>query len=589
MTARDDRYKWTALSNTTLGVFMATLDSSIVIISLPAIFRGIHLDPLHPSNIGYLLWMLMGYLVVTAVLVVTFGRIGDMFGRVRMYNAGFAIFTLASIALSLTPHIGAAGAMELIAMRVVQGIGGALLMANSTAILTDAFPVAQRGMAMGINMIAAMAGSFVGLVAGGLLADVHWRLVFWINVPFGLFGTIWAYTKLREVGHQAQAKIDWWGNVAFAVGLISVLVGITYGIQPYGGHNMGWTSPLVVSTIGGGLAWLILFARIERKVKDPMFDLSLFRIRAFTAGNTASLLSSIGSGGLQFMLIIWLQGIWLPLHGYSFESTPLWAGIYMLPLTVGFLLAGPLSGWLSDRFGARPFATGGMILAAASFGLLMVLPVNFAYPAFMALLLLNGIGSGLFAAPNTTGIMNAVPARQRGAASGMRATFQNRGKVLSIGLFFSLMIAGLASTLPAPKETGLTANGVPPATAAHLAHLPPVGSLFAAFLGYNPMHTLLGDKVLAALPPDKAAYVTGKTFFPQLISAPFKHGLAIAFTASLLMCLVAAAASWLRGSRYVHTDDDGDAGDGGVGPFGAPTADHPDAAASPQPEEWIPA
>ncbi|MDQ1492481.1 MAG: hypothetical protein QOJ23_4995 [Actinomycetota bacterium] len=554
MTDRPDRYKWTALSNTTLGVFMATLDSSIVIISLPAIFRGIHLDPLQPSNIGYLLWMLMGYLVVTAVLVVTFGRIGDMFGRVKMYNAGFAVFTVASIGLSLTPHSGGTGAMELIGMRVVQGIGGALLMANSTAIITDAFPVEQRGMAMGINMIAAMAGSFVGLVAGGLLADVHWRLVFWINVPFGVFGTVWAYAKLRETSQRVLARIDWWGNVTFAVGLISVLVGITYGIQPYGGHTMGWTSPLVVSTIGGGLVLLALFAWIETRVEDPMFDLSLFRIRAFTAGNTASLLSSIGRGGLQFTLIIWLQGIWLPLHGYSFESTPLWAGIYMLPLTVGFLLAGPVSGWLSDRYGPRLFATGGMVLTAASFGLLMVLPVNFAYPAFMALLLLNGIGSGLFAAPNTTGIMNAVPARQRGAASGMRATFQNSGMVLSIGLFFSLMIAGLASTLPATMEQGLTANGVPPATAAHLAHLPPVGSLFAAFLGYNPMHTLLGDKVLAALPPDKAAFVTGKTFFPQLISSPFKHGLAIAFTASLLMCLVAAAASWLRGGRYVHDD-----------------------------------
>ncbi|HVW33138.1 MAG TPA: MFS transporter [Acidimicrobiia bacterium] len=591
---RSDRYKWTALSNTTLGVFMATLDSSIVIISLPAIFRGIHLDPLKPANIGYLLWMLMGYLVVTAVLVVTFGRIGDMFGRVKMYNAGFAIFTLASIGLSLTPHTGGAGAMELIAMRVIQGIGGSLLMANSTAILTDAFPVAQRGMAMGINMIAAMAGSFVGLVAGGLLADVHWRLVFWVNVPFGVFGTIWAYAKLREIGTKVTSRIDWWGNIAFAVGLISLLVGITYGIQPYGGHTMGWTSPLVVSTIGAGIAFLLLFVRIETKVADPMFDLSLFKIRAFTAGNVASLLASIGRGGLQFMLIIWLQGIWLPLHGYSFESTPLWAGIYMLPLTVGFLLAGPVSGWLSDRYGARPFATGGMILTAASFGLLMGLPVNFAYPVFMALLVLNGIGSGLFAAPNTTGIMNAVPARQRGAASGMRATFMNSGMVLSIGLFFSLMIAGLASSLPSTMEAGLTANGVPAATASQLAHLPPVGSLFAAFLGYNPMQTLLGDKVLSALPPDKAAHLTGKTFFPQLISSPFKHGLAIAFTASLLMCLIAAAASWLRGAAYVHPGEGGPGENDGsgnepVGPFGAPSAANADPDASPQPEEWIPA
>jgi MFS family permease len=552
---RTDRYKWTALSNTTLGVFMATLDSSIVIISLPAIFRGIHLDPLHPSNIGYLLWMLMGYLVVTAVLVVTFGRIGDMFGRVRMYNAGFAVFTVASIGLSLTPHIGPAGAIELIAMRVVQGIGGALLMANSTAILTDAFPVAQRGMAMGINMIAAMAGSFVGLVAGGLLADVHWRLVFWINVPFGVFGTIWAYAKLREIGHRAHSTIDWWGNITFAVGLISVLVGITYGIQPYGGHTMGWTSPLVLTTVLGGIALLAVFAWIETRVDDPMFDLSLFRIRAFTAGNAASLLSSIGRGGLQFMLIIWLQGIWLPLHGYSFESTPLWAGIYMLPLTVGFLVSGPVSGWLSDRYGARPFATGGMLAGAASFALLMVLPVNFSYPVFMVLLLINGIGSGLFAAPNTTAIMNSVPARQRGAASGMRATFMNSGMVLSIGLFFSLMIAGLASSLPGTMERGLAANGVPPATAAHLAHLPPVGSLFAAFLGYNPMHTLLGDQVLSSLPPDKAAYITGKTFFPELISSPFKKGLAVVFTASLVMFLVAAAASWMRGSTYVHEEE----------------------------------
>jgi MFS family permease len=555
MTTRDDRYKWTALSNTTLGVFMATLDSSIVIISLPAIFRGIHLDPLHPANIGYLLWMLMGYLVVTAVLVVTFGRIGDMFGRVRMYNAGFAVFTVASVGLSLTPHIGAAGAVEMIVMRVVQGIGGALLMANSTAILTDAFPVAQRGMAMGINMIAAIAGSFVGLVAGGLLADVHWRLVFWINVPFGVFGTVWAYARLREIGQRAAAKVDWWGNVTFAVGLISVLVGITYGIQPYGGHTMGWTSPLVLSTIGGGVVLLALFAWIETRVDDPMFDLSLFRIRAFTAGNAASLLSSIGRGGLQFMLIIWLQGIWLPLHGYSFESTPLWAGIYMLPLTAGFLVAGPLAGWLSDRHGARLYATGGMLAGAVSFALLMVLPVDFSYPAFMALLLLNGIGMGLFAAPNTTAIMNAVPARQRGAASGMRATFMNSGMVLSIGLFFSLMIAGLASSLPATMEQGLVANGVAAETATHVAHLPPVGSLFAAFLGYNPMHTLLGDKVLATLPPDRAAYITGKTFFPQLISSPFKHGLLIVFTASLFMFLVAAAASWMRGSHYIHEEE----------------------------------
>jgi len=576
-----DRYKWTALSNTTLGMFMAALDSSIVLISLPAIFRGIHLDPLQPSNIGYLLWMLMGYLVVTAVLVVTFGRLGDIFGRVRMYNAGFVVFTVASIALSLTPWSGAAGAMWLIVMRVVQGIGGALLMANSTAILTDAFPAEERGMAMGVNMISAIAGSFIGLIVGGILADIQWRLVFWVNVPVGIFGTVWAYAKLREVGVKTLAKLDWWGNITFAAGLVLVLVGITYGIQPYGGHTMGWTSPQVLFELIGGVVLLLAFCVIETKVPDPMFHLDLFKIRAFSMGNAASLLGSIGRGGLQFMLIIWLQGIWLPLHGYSFERTPLWAGIYMLPITCGFLLAGPVSGWLSDRYGARPFATGGMALAAASFALLMALPANFSYPLFALLLLANGIGFGLFAAPNTTGIMNSVPARQRGAASGMRATFMNCGMVLSIGVFFSLMIVGLANVLPHTMYSGLVANGVPPSTAHVISGLPPVGSLFAAFLGYNPMQKLLGPKVLGSMPAANAAHLTGKSFFPQLISGPFIHGLRIAFTASLVMCLVAAAASWLRGGKYVHADD--------VGPFGAPTHEGAEPAEAPEPEEWVPA
>ena len=579
--AVSDRYKWTALSNTTLGVFMAMLDSSIVIISLPAIFRGIHLNPLLPANIGYLLWMLMGYLAVTAVLVVTFGRIGDIFGRVRMYNLGFAVFTVASIALSLTPFAGSSGAMWLILGRVVQGIGGALLMANSTAILTDAFPVEERGLAMGISMIAATAGSFIGLVVGGLLADINWRLVFWVNVPFGAFGTVWAYLKLRETGERVAARIDWAGNVSFGAGLVMVLIGITYGIQPYGGHTMGWTSPLVLFMLLGGIALLGVFAWVERRVDDPMFDLNLFRIRAFAAGNLAGLLAAIGRGGLQFMLIIWLQGIWLPLHGYSFERTPLWAGIYMLPITGGFLVAGPISGWLSDRYGARPFATGGMVLSAVTFGLLMWLPANFSFPVFGVLILLNGVGSGLFAAPNTTAIMNAVPANQRGAASGMRATFMNSGMVLSIGVFFSLMIAGLASTLPHTLGGSLVAQGVPAGDASRIAHLPPVGSLFAAFLGYNPIRTLLGPHVLGSLSSSHAAYLTGKTYFPQLISKPFMHGLRIVFSAAVLMSLIAAAASWMRGRRYVHVDE--------VGPFGAPIEEEAAPADAPPPDEWVPA
>ncbi|HET8930004.1 MAG TPA: MFS transporter [Acidimicrobiales bacterium] len=578
--SKPDRYKWTALSNTTLGIFMAALDSSIVLIALPAIFRGIDLDPLQPSNVAYLLWMLMGYMVVTAVLVVTFGRLGDMFGRVKMYNAGFLVFSLASLALSLCPWTGSHGAMWLIIFRVVQGIGGALLMANSTAILTDAFPVRERGMAMGINMVAAIAGSFIGLIAGGLLADIDWRAVFWINVPIGLFGTVWAYWKLRELGTVTKSKIDWWGNLTFAVGLVMVLLGITYGLMPHGNSNMGWTGPWVLFELIGGVAILVLFLYIETKVEDPLFHVDLFKIKAFSFGNASGFLASIGRGGLQFMLIIWLQGIWLPLHGYSFESTPLWAGIYMIPLTVGFLVAGPVSGWLSDRYGARPFATGGMLGAAASFALLMLLPADFSFPVFAALLLMNGLSMGLFAAPNTTGIMNSVSPSKRGAANGMRMTFQNSGMLLSIGLFFSLMILGLASSLPTTMDEGLRSQGVSAEVSQTIAHEPPVAVLFSAFLGYNPMEGQLSrisadgrpvppghEKVvdgngcapagsqLCALPESQRDHLTSKSFFPHLISDPFKGGLVIAFSASMIMCLLAAAFSWLRGGFYVNPEE----------------------------------
>jgi MFS family permease len=531
---------------------MASLDASIVIISLPAIFRGIDLNPLTPANIGFLLWTLMGYMMCTAVLVVTFGRLGDIYGRVRMYNAGFFVFTLASVALSLTPGTGESAALYLIVMRIAQGIGGAFLMANGGAILTDAFPPKQRGLAMGINMVAAIAGSFIGLMVGGILADINWRLIFWINVPIGIFGTAWAYWKLRDTGVRKKERIDWWGNVTFALGLVLILVGITYGIQPYGGHTMGWTSPTVLGALVSGVILLAIFCAIEMNIVEPMFNLRLFKIRAFTAGNIASLLGSIGRGGLQFMLVIWLQGIWLPLHGYSFQSTPLWAGIYMLPLTAGFLIAGPISGWLSDRFGAKYFATGGMVLGAFAFLGLMLLPVDFPYPLFALVLFLSGIGSGLFAAPNSTAIMNSVPAHDRGQASGMRATFMNSGQVLSIGLFFSLMIIGLSSSLPSTIFSGLTAQGVPAQIAQQVASAPPVSSLFAAFLGYNPMQHLIPASVLSSLPPQNAALLTGNTFFPNLISAPFKQGLSITFILSIIAYLIAAVASWLRGERYVY-------------------------------------
>jgi MFS family permease len=541
------RTRWIVLSNTTLGVFIAGINQSIVIISLPAIFRGIHLDPLQPSNIGYLLWLLQGYMVVTAVLVVTLGRIGDIFGRVRMYNAGFAIFTAASIALAAMPFSGSLGASTLIGLRVVQGVGGALLMANSTAILTDAFPPEMRGFAIGFNIIAAVAASFIGLILGGLLAAIDWRLVFLVSVPFGLFGTVWAYLKLHDTGVRRPARIDYLGNLTFACGLVLVMVGLTYGLQPYGGHSMGWLSPWVDIELLGGVALLSLFVIVESRVVDPMFHIQLFRIRSFFGATAASLLASMGRGGLQFMLILWLQGIWLPLHGYSFESTPLWAGIYLVPMSIGFLASGPISGKLSDRYGQRWFSTLGMAAAATTFVLLLLLPVNFPYPVFALLILVNGLGVGMFSAPNTTTMMNSVPAGDRGAASGMRATSMNAGFVLSIGIFFSLMIVGLSSGLPSATSHGLAAHGVPAATATKVAGLPAVATLFAAFLGVNPMRQLVGPHVLHQVGTAQANVITGKSFFPSLISGPFHSGLEIAFAASAVLCGSAAAFSWWAG------------------------------------------
>ncbi|WP_345427245.1 MFS transporter [Pseudonocardia xishanensis] len=531
-------------------MLMATINSSIVLIALPDIFRGIGIDPLESSNTGYLLWMIMGFLVVTAVLVVGFGRLGDMFGRVRMYNIGFAVFTVSSILLAVTWQQGDAAAIWLISWRIVQGIGGAFLMANSSAILTDAFPHNQRGLALGINGVAAIAGSFLGLVVGGLLGPVNWHLVFVVSVPFGLFGTFWAYFKLHDNGRRVRARMDWWGNLTFAVGLIVLLIGITYGIQPYGDSVMGWGSPMVLACIIGGIALLVVFGIIETRVQSPLFELSLFRNRAFTLGNLANLLSSLGRGGLQFVLIIWLQGIWLPQHGYSFEETPLWAGIYMLPLTVGFLAAAPVSGVLSDRWGAKWFTTGGMVLTAASFVLLEVLPVDFDYWAFAAILLVNGIGMGLFSSPNRAEIMNSLPVNSRGAGAGMTATFQNSAMVLSIGFFFSLMIAGLSTNLPSVMNSGLVQNGVPAADAARIAGLPPVGVLFAAFLGYNPIQELLGG-VLQNIPPAQAEFLTGRSFFPNLISGPFAEGLTAAFWFAVAACVVGAVASLFTGRRQV--------------------------------------
>ena len=550
------RYKWVVLSNTTIGMLLATLNGTSLIIALPVIFRGIHLNPLEPANFPYLLWIMMGYMLVSAAVVVTVGRIGDMFGRVRMYNLGFAWFTVSAILLSTVWSTGSSGALELVILRMVQAVGGALLMANSAAIITDAFPAEELGFALGMNMVVGIVGSFLGILVGGLLSQVGWRWVFLANVPVGIFGTIWAYVKLKEIGIRIKAKLDWLGNLSFAAGLAMLLTGVTYGIKPYGHSLTGWADPFVLEMIFGGLALLVLFAFVETRVADPMFRLSLFRIRAFTAGNAANFLGGVGRGGLQFMLMIWFQGIWLPQHGYSFARTPLWAGIYMIPFMLGFVVAGPVSGKLSDRYGARLFATTGMLLTAAMYAVMMTFPANFSYLPFATVMFVSGIGGGLFASPNTASIMNSVPARHRGAASGMRVTFAQTGLPLSMGLFFTLLVFGLNNKVPSAMFHGLLAHGVPVAAATQLSHLPPLGYIFAAFLGYNPLKSLLGPAVLNHLPAGQAAAITGRSFFPQLIGPPFKDALVLILSFAVVMCVIAAIASALRGEKFIHVDEE---------------------------------
>jgi MFS family permease len=550
--AHPDRYKWIVLTNTTLGTLMAMINSSIILISLPDIFKGIGINPLSPGNIGYLLWSLMGYMLVTAVFVVSLGKLGDIRGRVRIYNVGFAIFTAASIILALNPFHDGAGALWLVGWRLVQGIGGAMLMANSGAIIVDAFPVTQRGMAIGINQVAAIAGSFIGLILGGALVVVDWRLVFWVSVPVGIAGTFWSYHSLHDTGVRTDATIDWLGNIFFAIGLTSLLTGIVYGIQPYKNQSMAWHSPKVLLFLATGILFLIAFNFIELRVEHPMFNLHLFKIRAFFTGSVAGLLTATARGGMQFMLIIWLQGIWLPLHGFSFERTPLWAGIYLLPLTLGFLIAGPVSGYFSDKYGARILSTTGLSIFASSFIGLLVVPTDFSYWTFAFLIFLNGIGGGLFAAPNSTAVMNSVPASARGGAAGIQASFLNTGMVLSMGLFFSLMIVGLSHALPSSMYEGLTSHGVGSAQAHAIAALPPVATLFSSFLGYNPLQMLLVSPQHAGVTTAQWSVLTGKGFFPSLLTKPFHHGLFIVFGIAALMAIVAAIFSVLRGKRYIH-------------------------------------
>lgn len=546
-------YKWIALTNVLIASMMGTINGSITLISLPAIFNGIHIDPL--TSFQYLLWILMGYGLVTATLLLSFGRLSDMYGRVKLFKLGFLVFTIGSILLYLTPSTGDAGAIEIILFRIVQAVGSALTMANSSAILTDAFPVSERGKALGINMVALMSGQFIGLLLGGILAVFDWRYIFLVSVPFGILGTVWSTLKLKELSLRApKTKLDIWGNVTFVSGITLLLLGVTYGLMPYGSDAMGWNNPWVMVSMVVGFILLVLFPVVESKVKDPMFRLDLFRIKMFTYANVAGFLSALSRGGMMFMLILLLQGIWLPLHGYSYESTPFWAGVYMLPLTLGVIIMGPISGILSDKYGPRWIATIGMVMNTIGFIILASLPANFNYWELGLTLFFMGLGSGMFGSPNSASIMNSVPPQERGVASGMLTTIMNTAFTASMAIFFTIVIVGITQRFPDAMASSLAGIGAAQLTPI-LSNIPPTGALFSAFLGYNPVETILTSvpsAVVSQIPSATLTTLTGTTWFPSTLSEAFMPSLQISFYIGAVFCGLSALLSALRGKKYIH-------------------------------------
>ncbi|MGA2677594.1 MAG: MFS transporter [Methanobacterium sp.] len=547
-------YKWTALTAVFIATLIGSINMMIILIALPAIFNGIHINPL--NSFQYLLWILMGYLLVVATLLLTFGRLSDMYGRIKMFRLGFLIFTVGSVLLYLTPSTGDTGALEIIIFRIIQAVGGALFMANSAAILTDAFSSTERGKALGINMVAGMSGNFLGLVLGGILAVFYWRYVFLISVPFGILGFVLSY-KLKELSIKAlKTKIDIWGNITFVLGITLLLVGVTYGLIPYGNNSMGWNNPWVITSMILGLISLILFPIIENRVESPMFNLDLFKIKSFTYGVLATLLSALARGGAMILIIILLQGIWLPLHGYSYSSTPFWAGIYLVPLTIGIIIMGPISGILSDKYGPRWIATGGMAIVTLTFLLLVALPYNFSYLELGLILFMMGIGNGMFGSPNNAAIMNSVSAQDRGVASGMMYTMFNTAVPASIAIFFTIVVIGLSQNFPGAMTSSLASIGAVQ-LAPILSNIPPTAALFSALLGYNPV-----TGILAALPAPLVAHIphstlntlTGITWFPSTLQNAFIPSLRISFYVGAIISAIATILSALRGGKYIHED-----------------------------------
>ncbi len=415
------KYKWVVLSNTTLGSLMASLDSNIVLIALPTIARD-----LPHATLFSLLWIIIGYQLVTASVLINFGRLADIFGRVRLYNLGFAIFTIGSALCSLSQTSD-----ELIAFRLVQGVGAGFLFSNSAAIITDTFPINERGMALGINQISIVVGSVFGLVMGGFLTSfAGWRSIFLVNIPIGIFATVWAHYKLKELANiQKKEGLDILGNVTFAGGVALLLTGITLHIL----STMSFDSFLLMTV--SGVALLIAFIFVERRTLEPMFDLSIFKIRLFAAGNAAIFINSLARGTVSIVLVFYLQGP-------SMNLSPLVAGIFLLPISISMAALGPVSGWLSDRYGARGLSTLGLIVSAMGFLLLARIGLVITFTHLMVPLILIGAGMGLFASPNRASIMNSVKESRRGVASGTSTTLVNIGSTFSMALAFSVLAVG---------------------------------------------------------------------------------------------------------------------------------------------------
>jgi EmrB/QacA subfamily drug resistance transporter len=452
------QYKYTVLTNTTIGAFMSQLDGNIVLIALPTITRSLNASAFEA------LWVLMGYILMTAVLLLAFGRLADMYGKVRLYNLGFAIFTVGSGLCSLSLNGG-----MLVFFRLVQGVGAALIWANNAAILTDAFPPNERGRAIGVNLVAGISGSVVGLILGGILTvALGWQSIFWINLPIGAFATYWAYKKLRELGTVHHERIDLPGNILFAGGLTAFLVGLTLGALS------GYTLVDVVSMVAG-LLMVGGFVYVELHSRTPLMDFTLFKIRAFTAGILSNFLASIARSAVSLVLTIYFQGV---LIYDAFK-----AGLALIPFAVAFVSLGPLSGYLSDKYGPRWFTTVGLSISTAGLVGLALIPVNVSYSVLAVLMILVGAGGGMFVAPNISSIMSSAPVTRRGVASGMSATLVTTGALLSLSISFAVLATSIPINVLQAVFAGLPLSGGAPSV--------------DLFIG--PMHTIFWIMALMSL------------------------------------------------------------------------------------------